>query len=298
MATRSWDGDAGDRVHVSRPGSVGAYSYEEHDHHGFWELTYVRRGRLRQIVDGVTIEQGPGWMTLVREGQRHALAGTQLEFLNLSFPSAFVRAFAHLPHAPGEALATTLHGRGLLAACLPLAERAGFEAELEALGAGHGSAEEALRLAGLFARALLACHHQRTRPGEGPPWLARMQAAMGFADEPLPDLAGLRRQAGVSAAHFARTCRRHLGLSPSQWLNRLRVERGARMLVAGRPVDEVARAVGFREASYFSRCFHRHFGSSPRTWRTRQEAFAAGESRWALRRSPASAAPGGRSAPG
>lgn len=287
MATRMWNGDDRDRIHVDYHGSVGAYRFEEHDHRGFWELTYVRRGRLDHRVGGEPIAQGPGWLTIIREGERHALAGERVEFLNLSFPTAFARALLRLPHPRADALAALVRRNGPLCARLPLGERAAFESELDALGAGHGSAGQTLRLAAVLARALLACHRAANggRGGDGPAWLARVQAVVETLDEPLPDLAGLRRIAGVSREHLARTCRQRLGLSPSQLINRFRVERAARLLVrGGASVGEIAQAVGFRDRTYLARCFRRHLGASPQAWLARQAAFPVGEARWSARR--------------
>jgi AraC-like DNA-binding protein len=83
-------------------------------------------------------------------------------------------------------------------------------------------------------------------------------------------LAGLARRSGFSAQHLNRIFRKHLGVTPLQYLARLRLERGAELLREGRlTVAEVARRVGFADPYYFSRLFSAHHGMSPSDYRNR-----------------------------
>ncbi len=76
-------------------------------------------------------------------------------------------------------------------------------------------------------------------------------------------LADLADVTGVSEAHVSRTFRRHYGMSPYAYLLALRVERSKAVLVAGRPISEVATTFGFHDQPHFHRTFRRIVGVTP-----------------------------------
>lgn len=81
-------------------------------------------------------------------------------------------------------------------------------------------------------------------------------------------LPGLARRSGFSAQHLNRLFRKHLGVTPLQYLARVRMERAAELLRDGRlTVAEIARRVGVPDPYYFSRLFHNHHGKSPTQFR-------------------------------
>ncbi|MBI1338004.1 MAG: helix-turn-helix domain-containing protein [Phycisphaera sp.] len=77
-------------------------------------------------------------------------------------------------------------------------------------------------------------------------------------------LGDLAQRAGYTAQHLNRVFNRALGVTPMQYLNRLRMEKAAQMLL-GEPltVAAVGKAVGFDDPYHFSRAFKHHFGHSP-----------------------------------
>lgn len=81
----------------------------------------------------------------------------------------------------------------------------------------------------------------------------------------LDDLAAF---AGYTPQHLNRMFRRVLGVTPLQYLSRLRMDGAAALLVEGRlTVKAVAEASGYDDPYYFSRAFKRHFGRSPAQYR-------------------------------
>jgi AraC-like DNA-binding protein len=85
--------------------------------------------------------------------------------------------------------------------------------------------------------------------------------------EPI-SLAGAAKQAGSSAFHFLRLFSRVLGVTPHQYLVRLRVRHAARLLAEeARSITDIALEVGFSDLSNFVRTFRRAAGVSPRAFR-------------------------------
>lgn len=80
---------------------------------------------------------------------------------------------------------------------------------------------------------------------------------------PLTD-AEVAEQLGLSTSHFRFLFREATGQPFHKYLVAIRLERARRMLIdQGMPVSEVAKAVGFQNASHFSRAFAQRFNVSP-----------------------------------
>jgi AraC-like DNA-binding protein len=73
---------------------------------------------------------------------------------------------------------------------------------------------------------------------------------------------------GVSVSHATRVLKATTGLTPSEYINDLRVKRAARLL-ATTPDSIVSVAIdsGFESLSYFHRLFMKHYGMTPRAYR-------------------------------
>lgn len=83
----------------------------------------------------------------------------------------------------------------------------------------------------------------------------------------LSELAGV---AAVSPRTLARRIRDRLGVSPTEYIHRLRVGRAATLLATTRdPVDVIAAAVGYADPAAFRRVYRRHTGETPTATRAR-----------------------------
>jgi AraC family transcriptional regulator len=108
----------------------------------------------------------------------------------------------------------------------------------------------------------------------------RVQPAMAFVaahlDDDLP-LSALSAQAGLSPFHLHRLFSALAGETPKQFTLRLRLSRGAAMLLGGdESVLDIALACGFQSHEAFTRAFRRHFRMTPREYRARGFAPDAG----------------------
>lgn len=104
-------------------------------------------------------------------------------------------------------------------------------------------------------------------PADSAPLPAPVLAALACMEARLAEsigLAELAAAAGQSPAHFSRVFSEALGHGPTAHLRRLRMERAARLLAAGRAnVTEAALAVGYQSLGQFSRVFAEHHGRPP-----------------------------------
>jgi YesN/AraC family two-component response regulator len=82
--------------------------------------------------------------------------------------------------------------------------------------------------------------------------------------------ARLAREVGVSERHLYRQFRAATGLTPRQYLTRVRLVRAAELLrTTPRGIEQIASDVGFRNVTVFNRVFKRAYGVSPSEFRAR-----------------------------
>jgi transcriptional regulator GlxA family with amidase domain len=80
----------------------------------------------------------------------------------------------------------------------------------------------------------------------------------------------LARDAAMSRSAFARDFKATLGVTPMEFLTRIRLNLARRMLASTlRPVEAIAAEIGFSSRSHFSRVFRNHYGTDPSTFRRR-----------------------------
>ncbi len=73
---------------------------------------------------------------------------------------------------------------------------------------------------------------------------------------------------GASPAYVSRLFRQEIGMSPGQYLNRLRIAEAQKLLLSSNDsVTEIAGKVGYNDAAYFSRIFRREIGQPPLAYR-------------------------------
>ncbi|WP_394559195.1 GlxA family transcriptional regulator [Aquipseudomonas alcaligenes] len=78
----------------------------------------------------------------------------------------------------------------------------------------------------------------------------------------------LARRFGFSERNLKRRFLAATGISPNQYLQRVRIDKAKKLLIATRmSVKEIAYEVGYENTSFFVRLFKRELGSTPARWR-------------------------------
>jgi AraC-like DNA-binding protein len=163
-------------------------------------------------------------------------------------------------------------------ACLPPLPRVTALLTSLAASGGEGLALEETAL------AVMAAVQQAFggAPPAATPWdrdraaaAARYIEAHAAAPLSLADVAGA---VGLSPFHFLRSFRRAIGVTPHQYLMRIRLLRAISQLrETARAVTEVAYEAGWTDLSNFTRTFRREMGCSPREFRRRAMSGASAE---------------------
>jgi len=79
----------------------------------------------------------------------------------------------------------------------------------------------------------------------------------------------LVRHMGYSRARLFSLFKGFTGLTPNEYLTRLRIRKAEELLNRGDGIAETAHAVGYRDSAYFGAVFKRYTGRSPGRYRTR-----------------------------
>jgi AraC family cel operon transcriptional repressor len=259
------------RFVVQRVDASGSWSYPLHRHVGFSELFYIARGSIDHRLNDHPDHLPAGSLVLVRERDRHALTGSGLRYFNLNVLSDDLRRVAGYLDG-GDRLSAALGAESAPPAVLvPPGERREVEDQFARLFDCQASAAAAP----LYQRTLVMLLTPFVSPpvtavGSGPPaWLGQsLEEAAGDLARTTP--ATLARRAGVSPAHLARSMRRHLGTTPSAWINRCRLERAAlRLAYTNQAIPAICFDLGFHHLSWFYRVFQRAHGCAPAAYRRR-----------------------------
>jgi len=114
--------------------------------------------------------------------------------------------------------------------------------------------------------------HRATASDQAPAWLAAACQAARQSDVFRKGAAGLVEVSGRGHEHVARKTKQHFGLSPTAYVNRIRMEHAA-MVLGGSDmtIADVAADCGLDNLSHFYRLFRDHYGTTPHAYRNRYQ---------------------------
>ncbi len=261
-------------MHVSYTDVTGHAAWRMHDH-DFCEVFWVDSGRGVHMLNDGRETLRAGHLSFVRAGDVHgfelAASSEPFAIVNVAFPHCAWRELAsrydldgHPAFSSGGSRPPGLQLEGTLA----------LQAGALFLGLLRAPRTALARDAFLLTLArLLDLRDPEIDIGAGAPaWLRRaLLLALNRPELPVEGPAALARAAGCTGAHLSRTMKKHLGVAPSEWCQRRRIEHATLLLEStGYAVSEVAMEVGFHNLSHFHRCFRRVTGTTPRRYRERR----------------------------
>jgi AraC family transcriptional regulator len=102
------------------------------------------------------------------------------------------------------------------------------------------------------------------------PWRLRLIDDVLAENPQAPSLADLARVCNLSVRQLSRGFRASRGCTIGDYIAQKRIQHARALLLAGRPVKSVARALGFNSPSNFTVAFRRETGETPRQYRDRE----------------------------
>ena len=252
-------------VHLARATLTTARPKKLHDH-DFYELFWVLNGEIRHHLPKGAETLKEGDIGFISPGQQHALQGRgeQALIVTICFHPDLIAGLAtRHPNVQGHlfwaASSYVRQHRGIRA--LAAMNHAAVQLERSK---GDTLAAEAFFLplcAELTAEGL---------PPDLPGWLS--EACLAAKDPTVfrDGSAGLVARAGKAHPHVSRMMRKYLGQTPSDYINRIRMEHAARALTTDdEPVSEIAAGCGIPNMSHFHRLFRAAHGITPLQYRQR-----------------------------
>jgi AraC family cel operon transcriptional repressor len=269
MKTLRWKDIAGPAAfHAARSSIKRGDSLRYHGH-DFAEMFWIDAGHGIHRVNGAPTPLRPGNLVFIRPRDAHgfnATGNTALRQTNIAFPRATLaslrsRYFSRKPWAfwhneevpPTWTVEPTLLRRfNRWADDLSAAPRESFHLErflLNVLG-------ELLR------------ERDDLLPDGTPDWLAQACRAIRERENFAGGVEKFLALCGRSREHAARTVRRLLGTTPTDYVNRIRMTYARRQLEMGdEQILDIALDCGVGNLSHFYRLFREHTGVTPRAYR-------------------------------
>ena len=236
--------------------------------HDCSEITLIESGEGRQTINGTALALKPGDLFLIRPTDGHSIEASKhgLVLANLAFPPnhAIELENRYLPDSrrffrSNEKLPWSTH-----LDAEPYTEVENLFTHLD--GAEHNRFELERALMNLFA--ILQKPFSDLPFEHAPNWLRHACAEIHRPVHLAEGLPALLRFAGRSPGHTAHELRKHAGCTPSEFINRLRIDHAARLLRStDKSVLETALECGFENQGYFHRCFKARFGTTPLAYR-------------------------------
>jgi AraC-like DNA-binding protein len=239
------------------------------EHHLTHSISYVRKGSFGCRCRGQSHELVAGGFLIGHPGDEYVCSHDH-----------YAGGDECLSFFPGPELVEQLGGSGgiwqrgslpPLAELMVLGERAQASAEgRNDIGideAGHALLARFVEIvSGRTQRPLQATARDRRRAVQAALWIDARSAQPISLDD-------AAREAGLSAFHFLRLFTGVVGVTPHQYLLRLRLRHAARLLAdEERAITDIAFDVGFNDLSNFIRSFRRAAGVSPRGFRRASRA--------------------------
>lgn len=255
---------------LSEPGRTAEHT------HDFWEFFLVRSGTVRLHVNDMTLDMKQGSLCLAEPADTHCfqLAGAcrRAAFVNVAVSSHTMnQVFALLPRVQRR-----------LTPERPIIASRTSKALVQAVGRAqrflHGAQpldRTVLHMAaiGLVVDALVEIAASKSFDSATDtvaPWLGAAMRRMELPENHAVGLTRLVQLCGKSQEHVTRTMQKCCGLTPSAFVNQVRLAALSRLLRdTHRRVLTLALECGFNNASYFSALFRARYGCTPTEYRRR-----------------------------
>ena len=243
-----------------------------HDH-DYFELFWIESGRTTHVINGGTAVLSAGDGVLIRPSDRHGFSPvgpSPCRLVNVMFRA---ETASHLLKRYDDDFAGRYFWHRGSDPCpfrLDATRRGRFDEAFRDLEMGPRTRA---RIEG-FLLTFLATMIADDAPSHAiiPAWL---DGAMRGARQPEIFRAGAQGfvgAAGRSHEHVCRSLKVHFGLTPSAFVNRIRMEHAARLL-AGTDLTtaDIAADCGVENMSRFHAIFREHFGVTPRRYRAARQ---------------------------
>jgi len=242
--------------------------------HDFFEVFLIVNGQVKHVVNQQVQQLVRGDLVFIRPDDLHYYAQDgekDCELINLAFSKDVKERLFHF-------LAETINQGELMEAKLPFAVRL-EDVECEVLtrkmeNLNTFSRESTGRIEGYFRALLVDIFIEYFQGDEGerrqdvPDWLERLTDEMREKAQFVRGIEALYELSHHTPEHLARAFRKHYGITPTQYINNLRLNYAANKLsFSTDSITEIAMDSGFNNLSHFYHLFKERYNMSPGDFR-------------------------------
>lgn len=253
--------------------NIGEASPRPH-YHDFFELMLVYEGKAIHYLGGRKKPFSEGMLIFIRPQDIHCLGewkGYACRFINLAFP---IETLYELASYLGEGFCV----RDILQAEEPPVARLGkvemnvLRQKLENFNLFPVSQKKYKKMG---IRAMLASmltnHFTEVLPVNGnnmPDWLNELCMAMNSRENLTAGISAMKKLSGKSHEHLCRVFSKFLGITPTEFINSLRLNYSANLLLnSDISIIDISLEVGYESLSRFYSLFKAQFGTTPGQFR-------------------------------
>jgi AraC family cel operon transcriptional repressor len=244
-----------------------------HDH-DFPEVFWISEGTVEHTINGQQATMTRGELVFVRAPDRHHFLGSQPKGGVISNLAVRADVAAHLrtryfPDAT-HAWWTTAGIPSTIR--LTAGELHALDQAAREIGATPNPDLLATERFLLNLFHLLRRRETHVQLEAEPAWLAEARGALADPRHLAAGVHKLAQLAGCSAEHLARTVRRVHGMTPTDLVNRQRLDWAAgELMFSTTSITDIAAAAGFESLSHFYHLFRARHGVPPRQFRRRAQ---------------------------
>lgn len=241
--------------------------------HDYFELTLVQSGSCIHFVNGKRVPLHIASLSLIRPSDTHYYEPKTADFqlINIMVPQATVDSmFAYLgtgfePSRLTDTLlppTTTISMQNFRSVCDSLRNLILYKTLL-------GQKADALFhitlmniITTYFPLTLVHTHTQV------PVWMQWLVLEMNKKENYTEGVSAMMRLSKKTQEHICRSCRKHLGMSPTQLINDIRLRQAAQMLIETEDsIIDISIETGFNNLSHFYHAFKHTYQMTPRRFR-------------------------------
>jgi AraC family transcriptional regulator, dual regulator of chb operon len=242
--------------------------------HDFFEIFLITKGSVYHLVNGKRLQLVEGSLVLIRPDDIHCYendGNEECELLNLAFPKTTLEAlFIFLGEGfDGERL---LDDEIPPSSIIEKNEIENVKARFQVLNSIPNDSKKVIRSEG---RALLVdlfirffSGHKKTVTDNMPEWLKDLIHEMKHKENFTEGLTRLYELSPKSPEHVTRMIRKHLDMTPTQWINECKLQYAANLLLhTDDSILTICLESGFENLSHFYHRFQKYFQVSPAKYR-------------------------------
>lgn len=258
--------------HYARKHLARRFPQKAHDH-DFYEVFLIVEGRTAHWINGVTQVLEPGQLVFMRPSDAHGFRADRnqgCEIINIMFR---IDSANHLVKRYGDTIAGKFFASRSEIPELHTLGPARFERAMNVCNQLQTADRSLARIEEFLLALINRVAVPETRAVRtAPRWFSAACNAAQHRDVFQKGATGFIEAAGRSHEHVCRTCKDVLGLTPTEYVNRIRIDHAAQLLrTEDSSIEAIAEACGFQNTSYFYRLFERAYQTTPRRYRAEHQ---------------------------